>query len=357
MRYPPQSDWQAFPGSHAPRTVSLSIVVPCYQESTHILACLAALRASAGERQDVEVLVVDGGSTDGTRELVHPLTVEEPRIRLMCHSRSHTPISLNMGVQHARGEYVAILGAHAMVDVGWIDAVEDALDRHPHAWAVGGVLETIAEGAVGEAISIAQASPIGVGNCRFRTGGQPGYVDTVVFGAYRREVFDRVGGFDEELLRNQDDEFNLRILAAGGRLYFDPTIRCRYYARSSFGRLWRQYYQYGFWKVRVRQKIGRLGSWRPYVPAAFIAGSVLSLLGALGIAGGWLLPFGYLALYAAAIAGGSLLAARGRSQLFPRVGLAAAVMHIAYGLGFWEGMLRWGALRMPLSDNHRALTR
>jgi GT2 family glycosyltransferase len=353
----PRSAAPSPPGAGTPEEVSLSVVIPCYEEAAYILSTLAALRTCAGERTDIELLVVDGGSTDATRDLVRPVTGEDARVQLLCHSRRHTAVSLNLGIQAARGRYVAILGAHARVDAGWIDAVIEALTRHPDAWGVGGVLDTVAEGRTGAAISIAQSSPIGVGNCRFRTGGQPGYVDTVVFGAYRREVFQRVGGFDEELVRNQDDEFNIRILAAGGRLYFDPRIRCRYYARSSLGRLWRQYYQYGFWKVRVRQKVGRLGSWRHYVPAAFIAGGALSLAGALAVAGGWRVLLSYLALYSLALVGGSLLVVRRRIDLVPPVGLAAAVMHIAYGLGFWEGIARWVVLRRADGAHHRALTR
>lgn len=337
--------------------VGLSVILPCYQEAAHIVGTMASIRASAGECADVEILVVDGGSTDGTREQVRPITVEDPRVRLLCHDRQHTSISLNLGIRQARGENVAILGAHTRVDRDWIARVQETLAQHPDAWGVGGTLETVAEGATGEAISLAQSSAIGVGNCRFRTGGPPGYVDTVVFGAYRREVFRRVGGFDEELVRNQDDEFNIRIVARGGRLYFDPGIRCRYYARGSFDRLWRQYYQYGFWKVRVRQKTGRLGSWRQYVPASLVAGGAISLVAALAGPGGWRAPLGYLGLYIAGLTGGSLLAAWPRPGLVPRVGVAAAIMHLAYGMGFWEGILRWGILRGPMGRRHQAVTR
>jgi GT2 family glycosyltransferase len=337
--------------------VSLSIVVPCYQEASHIHEALAAVLASAGERTNIEILVVDGGSTDGTREQVRSMTAVDARIRLLCHSQRHTALSLNLGIEQARGQAIAILGAHTAVVPDWIPAIERALQEHPEAWAVGGVLDTVAENRTGQAISLAQSSVIGVGNSRFRTGGEPGYVDTVIFGAYRREVFQKVGGFDPELVRNQDDEFNIRILAAGGRLYFDPRIRCRYYARSSLKGLWRQYYQYGFWKVRVRQKIGRLGSWRQYVPASFVAGGAVFLLAAFGIVNGWQFLLGYFALYTAAVTGGSLLAVRGRYQLLPLVGLAAATMHAAYGLGFWEGIARWVILRHSTGEHHQALTR
>lgn len=282
---------------------------------------------------------------------------EDRRVRLLCHSGRYTPISRNLGTEHSRGEYVAFVDAHSEVDREWIPAVMRAIEEHPEVWGVGGVLQTEAEGPVGKAISIAQSSPIGVGNSRFRTGGAPGYVDTVVFGAYRRDVFARIGRFDEEMIRNQDDEFNIRILAAGGRLYFDPRIRCRYFARNSFGRLWRQYYQYGFWKVRVREKTGRLGSWRQYVPGAFVAGGFLSCLLDVVAGGAGVLASGYLALYGLVLLMGSLRATGPRVWLWAPVGIAAAVMHLAYGLGFWEGILRWKLLGGRTQERHRALTR
>jgi hypothetical protein len=231
------------------------------------------------------------------------------------------------------------------------------LNEHPDAWGVGGMLETVGEGRMGEAIGLAQSAPIGVGNSRFRTGGQAGYVDTVVFGAYPRAVFDRVGIFDEELVRNQDDEFNIRILAAGGRLFFDPRICCRYHARSSLGHLWRQYYQYGFWKVRVRQKVGRLGSWRQYIPSAFVAGGALCTLIGFIAEGGWPIPAIYFGLYLGAVGVGSRMATRARGHLLLPAAAAVTTMHVAYGIGFWEGLARFVALRRTPGERHRALTR
>ncbi|MBC7225266.1 MAG: hypothetical protein H5T59_13510 [Anaerolineae bacterium] len=175
----------------------------------------------------------------------------------------------------------------------------------------------------------------------------PGFVDTVPFGAFRREVFDRIGGFDEELVRNQDDEFNFRLAQAEGRIWLDPSIRSVYYSRASLAGLWRQYFQYGLYKVRVMQKRRGIPSWRHLVPPAFVLGLFGSGLLALATRQ----PRWALAVagpYAVANLGASLWTARRDVRALPLLPLAFATLHLAYGLGFLWGLWRWRA-------HHRAL--
>jgi GT2 family glycosyltransferase len=162
----------------------------------------------------------------------------------------------------------------------------------------------------------------------------------VAFGAYRREVFDRIGGFDEELVRNQDDEFNFRLTQACGRIWLDPSIRSVYYSRASLPKLWRQYFEYGFYKVRVIQKRGAVASWRHLVPGAFIIGLLLSVLLALvtrksrwglGVAGPYVIANG----------AASLLTARRDWGLLPFLSLSFLILHVAYGMGFLSGVWKW----------------
>ena len=212
----------------------VSVVIPCLNESHHIECTVRSLLD--GTVQQVEVVVVDGGSNDGTLELLGALSAEDSRLVVLHNPRRITPISLNIGIQAARGKHIAILGAHSEPAPDWVEANLPALHAVPEAVAVGGVLETISETGMGRVIAAVLSSPFGVGNSRFRTGGAAGFVDTVVFGCYRRRAFDG-GLFDEQLATNQDDEFNIRLTARGEKMYFDPSIQCRYHCRPTWKKL------------------------------------------------------------------------------------------------------------------------
>jgi GT2 family glycosyltransferase len=190
-------------------------------------------------------------------------------------------------------------------------------------------------------IALAQSSRFGVGGVAFRTGSEDGrYVDTLAFGAYRREVFGRIGRFDEELIRNQDDEFNFRLTQAGGKIWLDPSIRSVYYSRASLSGLWKQYFQYGLYKVRVIQKRRAVPSWRHLIPGLFVLSLLFSFLLAL-ITRKWTLVFSVTAPYAMANFSASVWASRHQPRLFPFLPLAFATLHMAYGFGFLAGLWRW----------------
>ena len=223
---------------------------------------------------------------------------------------------------------------------------------------VGGAIRTLGSGAVGRAIAAAQSSRFGVGGVAFRTGrSTAGPVDTVPFGAWPREVFACIGDFDVELVRNQDDELNFRLLQAGGTVWFDPAIRTDYFSCPSLRRFWRQYFQYGEYKIRVAQKRNGFASVRHLVPAAFVVATAASLL--LAVARReprWALAI--LGPYAIANGAASIAAAR-RSRAHPgRVALAYAVLHTSYGAGFLSGIWRWrrGFLPGPAASHRGSLT-
>jgi GT2 family glycosyltransferase len=222
---------------------------------------------------------------------------------------------------------------------------------------VGGAWDVVGDSPAGKSIALAQSTPIGVGGNSYRNGTRAGYADTIVYGAYRRDVFARHGMLDEEMVRDQDDELNIRLLAAGERLWFDPRIRIRYYGRGSYPHLWRQYYQYGFWKVRLWQKVGRLGSWRQLAPMAFVAGGAAAAL-ALPLGGtATHLGAAYWSLYASVVGLGALTAARQDLARWPGVAAAVVILHAAYGLGFWEGLFRFGLLRSGPRPQHAVQSR
>jgi glycosyltransferase involved in cell wall biosynthesis len=326
----------------------LSIILPCRNEARYIGACLDSILASEHPRADLEVLVVDGRSDDGTREIVAGYAARHPAIRLLDNPKGIVPTALNLGIRAAAGDVIMRMDAHVVYPPDYIPRLLTALEESG-ADNVGGCIATLpaGPGPVARAIAIALSHRFGVGNSHFRVGASaPRLVDTVPFGCYRREVFDRIGLFDEELVRNQDDEFNHRLIRHGGRVLLVPGVVASYYPRGSFPQLARMYYQYGCFKPLVARKLGRVMTIRQLVPPAFVLGVLL--LGLLAPA--WpparLLWLGVMGSYALAVALAVLSSPAARS---PRTALALAaafpVVHASYGAGFLRGV--WGLAMGP----------
>jgi glycosyltransferase involved in cell wall biosynthesis len=291
---------------------------------------------------DMEILVVDGNSEDGTGAIVDGYAACYENVRRVPNPRRNTPSALNIGLAESRGDIIVRLDAHALYPPGYIAMLVEWLERSG-ADNVGGVWETVAAGTgrSSRAIAIALAHPFGVGNSYFRIGSrQPRWVETVPFGCYRRQVFERIGGFDEELLRNQDDEFNYRLRKHGGRILLVPQIVTRYYARDSYRRLWRMYYQYGLFKPLVIAKIGAVVRLRHALPVLFL-GSVAAtfLLGLwrrplMAVSALLVLSYALAALLAALAA---VRRAKAGISLVPWLWAAFVAIHWSYGLGFALG--------------------
>src|SRR5262249_40867700 len=283
---------------------------------------------------------------DGTRELVAAAAKGRPNLRLLDSPGRTAPCNLNVGVREARGSVIVRVDGHCEIERDYVSRCVEHL-RAGDGDAVGGSVETVGENRLAATIAAAMSSPFGVGGSAFRTvRGRTLLVDTVPFPAYTRAILDRVGPFDEELVRNQDDEYNARLRKLGGRVLLAADVRSRYYSRGSWRGLWRQYFQYGYWKVRVLQKHPRQMKLRHFVPAVFVA--ALAGTGALALSGH---PAARLALLAASpppIVAASVLAFREHgARVFPGLPLAFVILHVAYGAGFWAGLVkfrgRWGA--------------
>ena len=316
--------------------------MPVRNEAGAIGPALQAVLDQRLDHGEVEVIVIDGSSTDTTvAEAEHTADAAGRQVTIFDNPAGIVPISMNIGLRHATGAVIVRVDGHCEIPPGYVQHCLDLLDAHPEADCVGGALETVGEGAVARGIAEAQSSIAGVGNATFRTGATEGrFVDTLAFGAYRREVFDRIGGFDEELVRNQDDELNLRLTQDGRKIWLDPTVVVRYHSRASLRGLRRQYFQYGLYKVRVLQKRGTLASARQLVPTAF----VLALGGsaALGLARRELRwPALVLVPYAVVVAAATADVARRDPPAAPSAAAAVPIMHLAYGTGFLAGFWRW----------------
>lgn len=317
----------------------ITVIIPMRNEARYIERCLDALAAQDYPAERFEVLVIDGMSTDTSPGLVERFLHAYPNFQIIKNPQRITPVAFNTGIRRARGEIIAIVSAHAVLAPDYLSRCVAAL-QETRADNVGGPMRAVSETYVGQAIAAATSSPFGVGGARFHYAETAQWVDTVYMGAYPRTVFERIGLFDEELVRNQDDEFNFRLTRAGGKIWLDPQIQSVYFSRGTLRGLWKQYYEYGFWKVRVIQKHGRPASVRHLVPALF----VLALTGSLLLALATLSPLWFLLIavpYVLAAVAASVMAARGNWRALPLLPVIFFVLHFAYGLGFLVGLVHW----------------
>ncbi len=211
----------------------VSVVMPLYNEEKYIKGCVESLLLQDYPRENMEWIFVDGGSTDATKEILADYCRQHPElIRVYDNPRKTVPYAMNIGIEAAVGRYIVRMDAHAEYANDYISQCVACLDT-TDADNVGGVAETKSRGKMGSIIARMLSSKFGVGNSRFRTNGASGYVDTVPFGAFRRNVFERLGGYDERLTRNQDNEMNFRIRKNGGKIYLSRDIRLAYYCRDT----------------------------------------------------------------------------------------------------------------------------
>lgn len=315
----------------------VTLLVPMRDEEEFIGDCLDSLIEQDYPSDRMEVLVIDGRSEDASRSIVQKKSHEAARISLLDNPLQVTTAALNTGIRNSQGDVIIRLDAHHVAASDFVSSSVECL-RDREVDCVGGPISTFSRSFVGRAVALAMSCPFGVGNAFFRYSEREQFVDTVANAGYRREVFERVGLFDEELACNEDDEFNYRLRAAGGRILLCPQIRSRYACRDSLGKLWGQYFRYGYWKVRVLQKHPRQMSWRQFVPPAF----VLSVAGALGLAAlgfSWPLAVVVGSYVMANLAASLWVAGRSGLQYSAILPVAFAILHLSYGLGFLKGLL------------------
>ncbi len=315
--------------------------MPVRNEGRFIKESLQAVLAQDYPADKTEIIVADGMSTDGTRETVLGLAEKHPNIFLLDNPSGKTPAALNIAFQKARGEMIVRVDGHAVIAPDYVSRCVTIL-QSGQADAAGGPIETVGETFMAKAIASAMSSVFGVGNSAFRTSAVRQYADTVPFPAYSREWVEKAGGYDEELVRNQDDEYNYRLRGLGARILLDPGIRSRYYSRSSLVSLVRQYFQYGFWKVRVMQKHPEGMSWRQFVPPAFV---FLCFFMALTPFAPGLLKYVLAAYLVFILAGAVTLGIKKGFKYMAVLPFIFAALHFSYGTGFLCGLVsfapRW----------------
>ncbi len=260
---------------HEERTLTVSVVMPIYNEEKYIAKCIDSLLLQDYPIEDMEWIFVDGMSKDKTREIVAGYIEQYPYlIHLLDNPKRTAPCAMNVGIEAARGKYIIRLDAHVEYASDYISKCVYHLDRSD-ADNVGGTIETRSQTKMGARIARMLSSKFGVGNSGFRTNGEEGYVDTVPFGAFRREVFEKYGMYDERLTRNQDNEMNFRIRKNGGKIYMSHDIKCTYYCRDSIGGIADQGFKNGKWNVvTMRVAPGSMGM-RHFIPFVFLISLII----------------------------------------------------------------------------------
>ncbi len=324
--------------------------MPVRNEAHFLAESLGAVLAQDYPSDRMEVLVADGMSTDGTRDIVADLSSRhlQHSVRVVDNPGRIVATGLNAALKATKGEVVVRIDGHCRIAPDYVTRCVEHL-RRDDVDGVGGPINTVASTPVGRAIAAAMSSTFGVGGAAFRTvRDKTMLVDTVPFPAYTRRAIDIAGPFDEELIRNQDDEYNYRLRKLGARILMASDVRSDYYCRTSLRSLWLQYYQYGFYKVRVMQKHVLQMQLRHFVPPLFVLFVVGGLI--LGSVSAWVRRLWVLVLltYGLAILIASIVAAHRtgvhRPWLLP---VAFPILHLSYGSGFLVGLVAFARRGRP----------
>jgi glycosyltransferase involved in cell wall biosynthesis len=322
----------------------ISVICPVYNEKNYIRPCIESVLESDYPKSKMELYFVDGMSPDGTTAIILEYAAKYPFIKLLKNPKKTVPFALNIGIDKAVGTLVVRLDAHAFYPKNYFSELvkwQGKLD----AENVGGLCRTLPakNSPTAKAIAEAVSSKFGMGNSYFRIGvSQIRKVDTVPFGCFKREIFEKIGFFDTELVRNQDDEFNGRIIKNGGSIYLLPHVVSDYYARDTISKTAKMFYQYGLFKPLVNKKLGAPATLRQFVPPVFVFGLIVGLLLCI-ISIYFLIPYGIVLLGYLITAldngrkGSKKWSDRRVMFLMPIVYL---VIHLSYGFGYWKGLLK-----------------
>jgi len=325
-------------------TPLVTIIVPCRNEENTIRLLLEAILKQTYPKDRMEVVVADGMSTDRTRERISDFKRDHSDllIAIIDNPKQTIPSGLNLAIRASKGEIIVRLDAHSAPDPDYVARCEDALKKGLGD-SVGGVWDIRPGGAGWMAKSIAKAAshPLGVGDAQYRFADSAQEVDTVPFGAFYKDLIDRIGGFNENLLTNEDYEFNVRLRQSGGRIWLDPAIRSSYFSRSNLTGLARQYWRYGYWKAKMLRQYPTSIRWRQVLPPLFVVSLVILpiLWSQIGLAG-WIFVIelaSYLLILS--LAGFQSSWKNKDASLILGVPLAISTMHLAWGSAFIFSMI------------------
>jgi len=335
-------------------TSSVTIIIPCRNEKNYILKSIEGAFNLDYPRDKLEILVVDGMSDDGTRELISELNY--PNVKVLDNINKTTPYAFNIGIKNSSSEYVMILGARSFISSNYISEAITIMEANPQIYAVGnGRTEYIYATEIGKAIATATNSKMAIGPNNIRNIDKSGYVQDVENPLFRKTIFDVIGYFDEELTRNQDDDFTFRIKKAGLKVYASDKISCRYQGRETYSNLFKQYFQYGYFKVYVNKKHKTVTTFRQLVPPIFVLFVLLGFpffyfIGVVSLFWSILFIYVFLAFSESIRLSGSL-------KEFFQIQYAFYNFHFGYGFGYLRGIFHFLILNRKPSLKFQILTR
>ena len=323
----------------------ISILIPCYNEIRFIEKLLQNVVDQDYPEEATEVFLIDGMSNDGTREAITRFIERYPNFHLLDNERRYVPYALNKGITVSTGDVIVRLDAHAEYPTDYCTRLVEALYQLK-ADNVGGSWITLPGNSTVKSLAIASAlsSPFGIGNAHYRLNIKTiRKVDTVPFGCYRREVFNRIGLFDEEMLRNQDDSFNAKLSKNGGRIFLIPDVKIRYFARTSVKSIWKMFYQYGLFKPLGNKKAGRPATVRQFIPPLFVLFLISGFLGSLFSKLVMEIAIAGISFYTLANLVFTLRIAVKNSNplLIFYLPWIFFVLHFSYGLGYLSGLFKF----------------
>lgn len=314
----------------------VSLIIPCRNEENFIEGCLKSIFFQDYPKDKFEVILVDGDSTDKTIEKASVFK----NLKIISNTKKIVPISMNLGIKKSSGTYIIRIDVHCEYPKNYIYSLVTNSMRL-NCDNIGAVIRTLPlnNSSEAKAIALAISHPLGVGNSYFRVGCKNiREVDTVPFGCYKKEVFNKIGLYDEDLIRNQDDELNARLIQNGGKIILLPDLVVNYYSRDKINKLFVMFFQYGLYKPLVNSKLKRPGSLRQFIPLFFvmslIIGSLLSFTSFIYFK----LFLMYIGIYIVVLLTTSYKITEKKLNLFCLVPLVFFTIHFSYGWGYLIGL-------------------
>lgn len=317
----------------------VSVVIPVYNEEKYIEKCIESILLQDYPKHLLELILVDGCSIDRTRALINKFIIQYPNfIKVYDNPNKTVPYAMNIGISLSKGKYIIRLDAHAEYPKNYFSKCIYYLNSI-EADNVGGIVETKSNNLMGNVIAKVLSSKFGVGNSQFRTDGKSGYVDTVPFGAFKREVFEEWGGYDVRLTRNQDNEMNYRIRRNGGRVYLANDIRISYYCRDSIRDLCDMALKNGMWNIITMRLCPGSMSLRHFIPLTFVISLLFLLVTQLFFYPLRLLFLAEVLSYLILSVYFSFKLASSKSEFFLLL-ILFPIFHMTYGFGSLKGMVK-----------------